>query len=183
MSYDNHLDAYIQRLQCIQPVLLHTIDFQTGQIAPHLWITGGDLARDLVIREDTLRTQVDVIATQIMYWGRLRAQAKRVWEAEERHYRVWRDSAMLQLIDSAEKKPTAADSGKSAKTDKRPTKEMLEMHMRQHQEYGARYSRVEAAEEVYNTLDAAVSAFKAKDQMLQSDVFRVRDGSLQRRTV
>jgi lipopolysaccharide biosynthesis regulator YciM len=131
---------------------------------------GGSIIQELVIRQDMLGAQVEAIGAQIMFWGRMAAQAKRVWEIEERHYRVWRDRTMLALLE---------EQGDG----KKRTKEQLEQLLRQHPEYAAYYRLVERAEEAANAADAVLDGFRAQKEMFRAAVTRSREDAAPRLSV
>lgn len=163
MSYD----AIVQRLQNIEPFLLHKIDPQ-GNAVPHMQVTGQALVGDLVINAHTLRDQIDSIAAQILYWGRLVATQKRVWELRERQYRRWRSTIELKCLKEGVpglEKTTAA---------------AIETYYRTLPEYDAFQNAIEEAEEVFNIASAAYEGFREKARMLKADVWKAPDGSMQR---
>lgn len=167
MSDLNLLDQYVQRLQNIEPFDIYAVR-PDGTVAPWYTVTG-DIARDIVIREDALAAQVEAVAAQVMHWGRHAALAKRVWEIEEREYRVWKAQRYLETLKNAE--------------GKKPTEAFIEATYRTHPEYGPRATRVERAEEAFNAAQAILEAFKAKRDMLKAAVVRAHENGQPRLSV
>ena len=162
------LNAAIQRYQTIEPIEIKAIDPTTGTLAQGI-VVDGNIVHDLTIYDHTLREQVTLVATQIMYWHAMRARAKRVWQIAEREYAVWKAQQRYSVL--GEKHP---------KTDKAYTIAQADDAYRIHPEYNAMNVAVERAEEAYNLCDGLVDAFNAKQRVLNGDVFRAKDGSLQR---
>ena len=94
---DTILDQFIARLSNLNPFNVYAIHGD-GTVQPWYDVTGA-IVKDLVLDEVTLAQQVQTIGAQITHWGRLAAQAKRVWEVEERDYRRWRDYQILQMVE------------------------------------------------------------------------------------
>lgn len=163
---DNALDQYIQRLQNIEPFDIYAVKAD-GTVAPWYTVTG-DIVRDVVIREDSLAAQVEAVSAQVLHWGRHAALAKRVWEIEEREYRVWKAQRYLEAVKGAEKKPTEA---------------VIEATYRTHPEYSIKAARVERAEEAFNAATAVLEAFKAKRDMMKAAVSRSHEAGQPRLTV
>lgn len=154
------LDQYVQRLQNIEPFQIHAIKTD-GTIAP--WYTvDGSIVRDLVIRETDLGLQVQTVAAQIAHWGRMVAQTKRVWEIEERLYRVWRSRFYLSKIVPKD-------------GEKKPTEKAIEAMYRTDEEYAKLQKAIERAEEAYETARSIYEAFRAKRDMLRATVYRSKD--------
>lgn len=151
------LDAVVFRLQNFPSWNLYQIH-PDGQAKPWFEVTPGIIS-DLVIRESDLQTQVEALPAQIMFWGRMVAQARRVWEIEERLYRVWRDSLAIQILDNW--------SG-----GKRPTKDQLDQLIRAHENYPGFYQRIERAEEAMNAAEAVLDGFRAKKDLMKVAVIR-----------
>lgn len=165
------LDQYVQRLQNMSPFNVYVVNAD-GSVAPWYEVTG-EIVKDVVLREDALALQVASIASQILHWGRHAAQCKRVWEIEERQYRVWRAKKILDLST-----PPTDDKGW-----KKPTESVIEATYQAHPEYSAYYARTERAEEAYNASMAIVEAFKAKRDMIKATVVRAHDSGQPRLTV
>lgn len=163
---DNILDQFIARLQNLHPFNIYAIQADGG-VQPWYEVTGL-IVKDLVLDEVTLGQQVQTIAAQITHWGRLAAQAKRVWEIEERNYRRWRDYCFLKAIEA----PTEPEA---AKGWKKPTEAAIEASYRTDPEYVKHQSKIERAEEAYNAAIAVQEGFKAKKDMLVRYVVRYRD--------
>jgi len=158
------LAEYIQRLQNIQPFNIYKIDDDTGAVAPWFEVTA-EVVHDLVLREQGLGYQVQIIAGEIQKWNRLMAQCQRVWQIEERKYRIWRDGLYLAAIDPDDK-PAGW---------KKPPESALAAQARVHPEYGRYYQAIERAEEAYNACKAVVEGFRAKKDMMKSYVVRYYD--------
>ena len=168
----NDLDPIIARLQNLHPFNIYQVSPATGEVAPWFEVTGG-IVQDLVLRDDRLHEQVQTIAAQVMHWGRLAAQAKRVWEITERHYRIWRDRTVLTLLDPATK---PADW-------KKPTEKQVDGTIRILPEYTTHYQEQERAEEAYNAAMAILDGFRAKRDMIKAAVQRATEGSAPRLAV
>lgn len=151
------LDQYVQRLQNIEPFSIYSIK-EDGRVVP--WYNvDGSIMRDLVIRETDLALQVQTVASQIAHWGRMVAQTKRVWEIEERYYRVWRSKFFL------------AQKG----LDKPPSEKSIEALYRTDPAYEQYQKGIERAEEAYEASKCIFEAFRAKRDMLRSVVYRSKD--------
>jgi hypothetical protein len=165
------LDQYIQRYQNLEPFSIYSIDSE-GAVTP--WYSvDGSIIQDLVLNEQNVGLQVQVIGSQIMHWSRMSAQCKRVWEIEERNYRVWRSKMQLEILREpadGEEKPGWTKTAKGE--PKPPTKERSEAMYRAHPEYVQHQSRIERAEEAYNAAYGVLDAFKAKRDMLKLVVRR-----------
>ena len=165
------LDQIVHRLQNMPAFTLYAV---TGDGELETWYdVGGDIVKDLVINELALAEQVQSVGAQIAHWGRLAAQARRVWQIREREYRIWRDGYYLEwhqraLDDPDKKKITAKE---------------LDCMGRVHPEYKAKYNLMEEAEESYNAAVAIVEGFKAKRDMLRASVYRAREDSQPRLSV
>lgn len=163
---DTILDQFITRLSNLNPFNVYAVH-PGGEVKPWYEVTGA-IVKDLVIDEVQLGIQVQTIAAQITHWGRLAAQAKRVWEIEEREYRRWRDSVVLEMVE-----PPA--NPEDAKGWKKPTETIIEATYRTRPEYVQWNQRTERAEEAYNAALAVQDGFKAKRDMLMRYVARYRD--------
>lgn len=163
---DTILDQYIARLSNLNPFNVHAIK-PDGEVVPWYEVTGA-IVKDLVIDEVQLGIQVETISAQITHWGRLAAQAKRVWEIEEREYRRWRDYQILKQVEP----PTDPQARKEWK---RPTETILEATYRTHPDYPKHQQRIERAEEAFNASIAVQDGFRAKRDMLMRWVVRYRD--------
>lgn len=165
------LDQAIARLQNLPTFNIYKIN-PDGSIGPWFEVTGGVVA-DLVLREDRLTEQVQVIGAQIMHWGRLVSQAKRVWEITERQYRIWRDRVALTMLDP----------GTKPKDWKKPTQAQVDATIRARTEYNQHYIAQERAEEAYNASLAILDGFRAKRDMLKGAVVRAVENAAPRMSV
>ena len=171
-SPETSLDAYLVQLANITPIdIPHlTVD---GQLDPGNGTRiDGTIVHALAIRSATLANAVSTIAPEIMWYGKVRAQAYRVWQIREREHTIWKARQMLELLSPEGK----ADGWK------KPSLEAAKNLYRIEPEYLTQRRAIEAAEEAYNVCDLIVQALHAKKAMLQVDVFRARDQSLQRST-
>jgi hypothetical protein len=171
---DTILDQYVARLSNLNPFNIFAVHAD-GTVHPWYEVSGA-IVKDLVIDEVALGQQVQTISAQIAHWGRLAAQAKRVWEIEEREYRRWRDQIILEMVE-----PPA--DPQSRKDWKKPTELVIEATYRTHPEYVAWNQRIERAEEAHNAAIAVQEGFKAKRDMLVRYVTRHRDESQPHLTV
>lgn len=160
------------RLASIHPVNIWEVDEATGDGRPW-YLVDGSVAHQLVIREVDLVEQVQLIAAQIMHWGRLAAQAKRVWEVEERNYRIWRDGAILRLSE-----PPAGDEKK-----KGMPQWQAEAAMRADPIYRMHQVRLERAEEAFNVAQSILEGFQAKKEMMKSSVIRSKEDGAPRLSI
>lgn len=165
------LDQYVARLQNLEPFEIQSID-PSGNPQPWYTVTG-DIVRDLVIYEHSLAVQVQSTPAQIAHWGRHVAQAKRIWEIEERGFRTWK---ARQVLAASEPPP---ENSEEAKVWKKPTEAKIEALYRTHEDYAKWSARVERAEEAFNAATTILEAFKAKAQALKGAVFRDRDANYQ----
>lgn len=172
-------DAIVHRLQNIEPFLIEKLDPE-GKPQPWMQVTGPAIVAELVINPHQLGEQVDAIAAQIGHWGRLVAQTKRVWEVHERLYRHWRSMQELRLYEELTEDIVDA---KGHTKRSRPTLGQIEASYRVLPEYAALQSRVEGAEEAYNSASAIYEAFRSKSFTMNADMYRVPDGSMQRRSI
>lgn len=161
------------RLASVHSVNIWEIDEATGDARPW-YVVDGSVAHQLVIREVELTEQVQLIAGQIMHWGRLAAQAKRVWEVEERNYRIWRDGTLLKLLEAA---PGEGEKKKA------PAQWQAEAMMRADPGYRTYQVRLERAEEAYNVAQAILEGFQAKKEMMKSAVIRSREDGAPRLSI
>ncbi len=164
----------IERLASLPSFNIHAI--KGDETVPWFEVTGKMLVKDLLIDSTDLGAQVDVMAVQIMHWGRLEAQARRVWEVEEHKYRVWRDTQYVRLTDP----PHDLKQGQQWK---KPTEARVEADIRVHEDYPVWQGRLERAEEAYNATRYAREAFVAKKDMLKQFGMRAHDNSGQRLSV
>ena len=159
------LDEYVQRLQNLSPFNIYKINAD-GSVEPW-WEVTSAITADLVIYEQTLGHQVQIISGEINKWHRLKAQCYRVWQIEERGYRVWRDRFYLNAID-----PEGKEDGW-----KKPTEKAIEAMYRTSDEYATWNARIERAQEAHDSCDAIVEALRAKRDMLKTYVLSSRDGA------
>lgn len=162
------LDETIARLQNIHPFNVYQVT-KTGETEPWYQVTGG-IVKDLVLNEDNLAEQVQTISAQIMHWGRLVGQCKRVWEIAERQYRIWRDTTALGMLEPATK----------PKGWKKPTGAQVDSTIRTQPEYVAHYTAMERAEEAYNAAVAVLDGFRAKRDMIKAAVLKATESSAAR---
>lgn len=161
------LDAIVSRLQNMPAFNVFAISPQDGSVAAWYEVTGKAVIPDLVINENDILEQVQTVAARIAHWGRLAAQAKRVWQIEERRYRRWRDSLVLGLLQDAE-----------VSGAKKPTQDKLEASYRTHPDYDFYYAATERAEEAYSATVAILDGWRAKKDALRMAVFRrTEDGA------
>lgn len=158
------LDVIIARLQSLISFNLYQVNAD-GSVSPWYEVSGANVIPDLVIREDTILEQVQTIAARIAHWGRLTAQAKRIWQIEDRNYRRWRDSFILEVLQASEK-----EGGK------KPTDKTIEAMYRNNPTYSVLYDKVERAEEAYNAAQAILDGYRAKKDALKMSVYRVNEG-------
>lgn len=172
MSFDEkvRLDAIIQRLQMMQSFPIYAID-PHGNVEPWLIVHGPAIVPGLVINPHNLREQVDTVAGSVMHWGRMAAQCQRVWQVRERHYRHWRSTVELRCLSEGIPGLSKVTQG------------AIESYYRTLPEYATHQSLVEEANESFLSAEAVLEGFRAMKDMLRSDVYRARDGSLQRGSV
>lgn len=159
------VENVVERALDIPPFTIETVDVR-GNVVPWRVVDPKPLVAELVINPHRLRDQIDALPVQIGAWGRLCAQARRVWSIREREYRVWRSREELRLRDEGPKLTVA----------------QAEAQVRIHDEYLGYQQRIEAAEEVYNITTMIYEAFRAKQRVLGSDVYRSHDGDVSRRS-
>lgn len=158
------LDPIVARLQNLQSFDIYQVN-PDGTTAPWFEVSGA-IVQDLVISDEGLAEQVQTIAAHIMHWGRMAAQAKRVWEIAEREYRMWRDRTVLVMLAPA----TKPDGWK------KPTAQQVDATIRTLPEYAQHYQAQERAEEAYNGAMAVLDGFRAKRDMIKVAVLRATDG-------
>jgi hypothetical protein len=168
------LDQYVARLQNVRPFNVYTIDGK-GAVAPWYEV-GPEIVRELVLSPHNLDLQVQAISAQIQFWGRMEAQAKRVWEIEERRYRQWRDSRLLELSQPP-------SDPEAAKGWKKPTEKSIEATYRSESAYRKFWMSVERAEEAFNACHSILEGFRAKKDMLRSHVYRSQEDGAARLSV
>ena len=164
-----NLDAIISRLQNMHAWNVYEVltDENKAEVKPWYEVTGG-IVNDLVIKDANLQEQVQALPGQIMQWGRLAAQCKRVWEIVERQYRIWRDTKMLGLLSPPDPKP---------KDWKKPTEKLAEATMRSDPQYKVWYKHQERAEEAYNAAMAVLDGFRAKKELMKAAVIRKNENA------
>lgn len=174
------LDAYVQRYQNLEPFNVYSVDAE-GEVTPWYEVNG-TIVQDLVLNDQAVGGQVQAIGAQIGHWARLVAQCKRVWEIEERNYRIWRSRTWLDLINRPKIIPGTSEYeekagwGRTAKGElKAPTKEQAEALYRVDPEYAEWQNKIERAEEAYNAAEGILQAFKAKRDALRMVVRRNRE--------
>lgn len=156
-------DAILQRLQNMTPFNIYQVN-PDGTVAPWYNVNGSAVVSDLLLTDHNIREQVQTITGRIADWGRLAAQAKRVWSISERNYRVWRSTMYITIKNSEGKK----------------TEKEIEATYRIHPDYARVYNEVERAEEAYNATLAILDAWKAKLQVIKAHVYRqnTEDGAV-----
>ena len=164
---DNVLDSYIARFQNIPSFNIYSLA-KDGMSATPWYEVNHEIAKHLVIDELTIPVQVNTIAGDIQQWGRLSALAKRVWELEERNYRIWRSGFLLEAVNP-EGKP---------KEWKKPSADAIEAMYRMVPEYKIYQVKVERAEEAYNATEAILQAFRAKKDMLMRFAQKYREDGM-----
>lgn len=148
-------DAIVQRLQAVAPFNLHYVS-PNGETLPWWEIDSNLLLEDLVLSDLDLDGQVQTLALRIAFWGRLCAQAKRIWEIKEREYRIWKARYYIIYREDETKR----------------TEKEIDSLIRLKPEYISLYNDVEKAEEVYNILTAVVEAWRAKKDIVKTAVYR-----------
>ena len=161
------LSAIVFRLQNMQPFNIHAVA-PDGSAAPWYEVTGPDIIPQLILKNDNVLEQVQTVAGNIAHWGRLAAQSKRVWEIEEREYRIWRDTLSLALLSGAEKKMTQA---------------AIEQTIRSDAKYREFYARIERAEEAHAATLAILDGWRAKKDMLKAAIIRTHEDSAAQLTI
>lgn len=175
----NYLNEYIARFENMPNFNIHAVSQDGMRASPWYEVQATAIVRELVLDEINLGGQVQIITGEIQKWGRLLAQARRVWQLREREYRAWRSQFFLDSLkwptpDKEDELP--AGWTKTAKGDpKPPTKEAVEALYRVHVDYAKHQVAIEQAEESYNAVDAVYEAFKAKRDMLRHFAYRSRD--------
>jgi hypothetical protein len=149
-------DAVVQRLQNISSFNIYEVRAD-GSVAPWYEVAPADVIPTVVVNENDVLEQVQTLSGRIGHWGRLVAQCKRVWQIEERGYRVWRDTKYLNIVQTSEKKPT---------------EKIIDATIRADPEYSVWYQRMERAEEAYNAAGAVLDAFRMKKEALRIAAYR-----------
>jgi hypothetical protein len=162
------LDAIVNRLANVQPFNIHAIDDAKDTHQPWYQVTG-QIAKELVISEAMIEEQVQSISAQIQHWGRLEAQARRVWQMVDRKYRIWRDTMKVKLL-----------TPDGTKDWKKPTEAGLEAAVRADPEYPKWYAEIERAEEAFNATHAVLDGWRCKQDMLKIAVWRRKEDSAPR---
>ena len=152
----NELDVYVSRFQNIPGVNIRAVVKDGQDSAAWYEVKMSDVVADLVVNELTIPSQLMTVSAEIQKWGRLSALTKRVWELEERKYRAWRSEFSLSVMNPATKD----------KDWKKPTGDTIECMYRVQPEYHSKQAAVEQAEEVFNTAEAILQAFRAKKDVL-----------------
>ena len=157
------IDAILHRLARVPSFPIYDL-LDNGEVVPEYELPTSRVIDELVLREENLVEQIGVIPAEIMNWGRMVAKAKRIWEVEERNYRIWRDTLYLELVrtDSGQKKPTEA---------------FITSTIRSTIEYRHWYDRIERAEESYNSLLAILDGWRAKKDLVRTAVVRQHENA------
>lgn len=166
MSGEIDLNVLCERLGSIPSFNIHVID--KGKSKPWYEVSGPQLIKDLVIDETNLHQDVVTVAAHVAHWGRLEAQAKRVWEMAETEYRVWRDGEALKMMTPPE------DAGSAWK---KPPEHLIDATIRTKPAYVKHQANLERAEEAFNAAHFARDAFLAKRDMLKLCVVRAQGNS------
>lgn len=153
---DSVLDQYLARFQNLPSFNIHRLDADGLRTVPWYEVQMADVVRELVLDELNLPFQVQAITAQIQLWGRLESLARRVWQVEERRYRVWKAGQYLE-----------AKGGKVRVTDA-----AIEARYRTHEEYASLQNSLERAEEAFNAVHAVLEAFRAKKSILERFAYR-----------
>jgi len=170
----NVLDAIATKLANIQPFNIYAIDEARDEAKPWYQVTGA-IAKELIINEAMIEEQVQSIAAQIQHWGRLEAQARRVWSMTDRKYRIWRDKKKVELL-------TPPADPKAAKEWKRPTEAALEAGYRADPGYPIQQAAIERAEEAFNATHAVLEGWRAKQELMKIAVWRRREDGAARQS-
>ena len=136
----------------------------------------GAVVNDLALHDQNVGVQVQAIAAQVAHWARLAAQAKRVWEIEERDYRIWRSGREVFYHtepDEGQEKRGWARTKTGA--PKKPANDMIDSLIRTEPAYREWQNRIERAEEACTSAEGILEAFKAKRDMIRTVVWRNRD--------
>jgi hypothetical protein len=169
---DNPLRSLAERLASIPSFNIHVLK-TSGKTEPWYEVIGKDVVESLIIDETNLHESVTAISAQLAHWGRLEAQTKRVWEVEERLYRVWRETEALEMLTPP----------KDDKTWKKPPEHQIDATIRTKKKYSEHQERLERAEEAYNATRLIREAFLAKRDMLKLCVIRAPGNSAPRLSV
>lgn len=146
----------------------------TDSVTPYCVVEADHLVQLLRISDHNLRKQVEDISMQIGWWSRIESQAQRTVEYLERRYAIWKgQQRALMPVVWREQNPEA----------KKPTKEQIEDLYRALPEYSAINHLIEVAKDAHRSCSGLVAGLKSKAKRLDVEVYRVADGTLQRRTV
>jgi len=154
----SNMDAILQRLSKVPTFTIYDL-LDSGEVVPEYELPTSQIIAELLLLEENLVEQIGVIPAEIMNWGRMVARAKRVWETEERNYRIWRDTFYLELLRVSE-------------GAKKPTEALLTSTIRSTVEYRQWYERIERAEESHNALLAVLEGWRAKKELVRTAVVR-----------
>lgn len=159
----SRLDGWVHALQSIPPFNIYQIT-EKGEVTPWWAVKPHEIAKDLVINENDVLTQVELVSAQIMQWGRLHALAQQVADIEERGYRVWRDKTIIKLSDPPE--------------GKAPAQWKCEAMMRQDKAYTTWQNKTARAKAAVASAHAVLEGFRAKARLLNQ--FARREGEQMR---
>jgi hypothetical protein len=172
----NYLNEYIARFENMPAFNIAMVSRDGMRSSPWYEVQPTAIVRELVLDELNVALQVQTVTAEIQKWGRLGAQARRVWQLEERGYRAWRSQFFLEATKRPENDEDKPGWTRTAKGEpKVPTKETIEAMYRVAPEYHQWQVRIEKAEETYNAVQAVYEAFKAKKDMLKQFAYRNRD--------
>ena len=150
------LDVVIARLQNLPGFTVSRVN-EKGTIDVAYQVDMGIVIQELLSNFD-IEDQAQLIPAQIVNWGRIAAQVKRVWEVTERQYRVWRDSLWVDLATPLE--------------GKKPTDKLIDATVRRHPGYSQCYAAMEEAEEIYNSCTAILDGWRAKKDIYKTGLIR-----------
>ena len=151
-------DALVQRIQNLVSFKIFQID-AAGEPIEWYEVKPAEVVPRLLFSDSEIAVARQTIGAEILEWGRLAAQAYRIFQIQERKFRTWKAKSYLAMIEAAEKAE-----------QKKPSDKVLEATYRAHKDYVVMSQAVERAEEAYLTSDMIVNAFKAKERMLYRPV-------------
>jgi hypothetical protein len=149
-------DSIVQRLQYLGSFNLHQVTIE-GNTVPWWEINSNMLIEDLVLSDLDLDGQIQTLTLRVAFWGRMAAQAERVWQVKEREYRIWKAKWYIFYRSQKEVKYTEKE---------------IDSLIRTNDDYSKLYNEVERAEEAYNILIAVVEAWRVKKDIVKTAVYR-----------
>jgi hypothetical protein len=146
---------------------IYRFEERDGQVRPEPWypVTGA-IAHVVAIRDADLETQVQEVASQVQFWGRMEALAERALQWEERQVRVWEAQRYMEA-----REPKGGDW-------KKPTEAEIQASYRLHPDYDRMYTRVERAREALTSTRWVREAWVVKAQLMRLAVRRSADDSM-----